>query len=260
MITAKVSWEDVRKLIETQTGPIRTATPISEGRNSEISVIVRTDDDEFFVKGRHADHPQAWTQAREKAVNPSVRYIAPALKWSVEDAGWNLLGFEYLRGERANYSPGSKDLPKIVRTLRALQQIPCPDGVELKRAEDRWAAYTDKADLFAGDHLLHTDWTPGNVLINDRAYLVDWAWPTRGAGWIDPACWVVWLIAEGHEPHVAEEWGALVPSWDTAPPDGLEEFARVQAAMWEGIAAESSEPWTRQVARAARLWAMHRGG
>lgn len=72
---------------------------------------------------------------------------------------------------------------------------------------------------------------PGNVLVNGRAYLVDWAWPTRGAAWIDPACLAVWLIASGHSPYSAESCAARVPSWQSAPADALDEFARVQALM-----------------------------
>jgi hypothetical protein len=112
--------------------------------------------------------------------------------------------------------------------------------------------------LFAGTSLLHTEWTPGNVLVSDRAYLVDWAWPTKGAAWIDPACWVVWLIASGHSPHSAQYWAAQIPCWQHSPPGSLDEFARVQARMWAGIAAESSEQWTKALAEASRLWSVHR--
>ena len=111
---------------------------------------------------------------------------------------------------------------------------------------------------WAGTCLLHTDWSPGNVLVGGRAYLVDWAWPTRGAAWIDPACLAVWLIASGHSPHSAESWAARIPSWQNAPAGALDEFARVQALMWAGIAADSSEPWTKNLARASRQWDAHR--
>jgi hypothetical protein len=31
-----------------------------------------------------------------------------------------------------------------------------------------------------------------------RAWLIDWAWPTLGAAWTDPACWVLRaLMASG---------------------------------------------------------------
>jgi hypothetical protein len=106
--------------------------------------------------------------------------------------------------------------------------------------------------------LLHTEWTPGNVLVVDQARLVDWAWPTRGAAWIDPACPAVWLIASGHAPHAAETWTACIPSWQAAPPAALNEFARIQALMWESIAADSAEEWTRELARASRQYATYR--
>jgi hypothetical protein len=92
------------------------------------------------------------------------------------------------------------------------------------------------------------------------ARLVDWAWPTRGAAWIDPACLVVWLIASGHAPHSAESWATRIPSWKAASPVALDEFARIQALMWEGIAADSTEEWTTNLARASRQYATYREG
>ena len=256
-MTAKASLEAARALIEKATGPFQVAKLVSDGRNCEISAIVSAGGDITFVKGRRADHRRAWTQDRERAVNPAVRPVSPRLKWSARDRAWDLNGFEYVPGRHADYSPGSPDLPKIAAMLRQLQEIPCPD-TELKQAAQRWAAYTDRPELLAGTSLLHTEWTPGNVLISDRAHLVDWAWPTRGAAWIDPACWAVWLIQAGHSPHTAESHAAQIPSWHDAPAESLDQFARAQQRMWAGIAAESSEPWTKSIAAAARLWTLHR--
>jgi RIO-like serine/threonine protein kinase len=37
--------------------------------------------------------------------------------------------------------------------------------------------------------LLHTDFNPLNILLGpDRVWIIDWAWPTRGASFIDAAC------------------------------------------------------------------------
>jgi hypothetical protein len=141
--------------------------------------------------------------------------------------------------------------------MRQLGEICCP-ALPMKQAEHRWSSYPDAPELFAGEHLLHTEWSPGNVLVNDAAHLVDWAWPTRGAGWIDPACWVVWLVASGHSPRSAEAWAAQVPAWHAAPRDSLNAFARVQATMWDGIAQDGPEPWTQRMAGAARQWAENR--
>jgi hypothetical protein len=257
MINNKADLEDVRELIEEKTGPFHVVKEVSDGLNSEISIIVRAGDDITFVKGRQTDHPWVWTQQREREINPAVRSISPRMKWSACNSQWDLNGFEYIPGRHADYSHGSADLPKVVSLLQRLQEIPCPD-VELKQADQRWASYTETPELFSGISLLHTEWTPGNVLVSDRAYLVDWAWPTRGAAWIDPACWVVWLIASGHTPRSAEYQAALIPSWQDAPARSLDEFARVQACMWASIAAESSEPWAKSLATASSLWSSHR--
>jgi hypothetical protein len=256
-VTHKANLEDARELIEKEIGRFRVVRHVSEGRNSEVSVIVRTDDDVTFIKGRKADHPRAWTQERERAINPAVQPIAPRVKWSARNGTWDLTGFEYVPGRHADYSPGSADIPKVVGALRRLQEIPCPD-VEVKRAEQRWRLYTDTPEMLSGSSLLHTDWNPGNVLVSERAYVVDWAWPTKGAPWIDPACWAVWLIASGHSPSSAEYWAAKFPSWQEAPARSLDEFARIQALMWAGIAQESCEPWAKSVATASLLWSSHR--
>ncbi|MGH3608727.1 MAG: hypothetical protein ACRDRD_11660 [Pseudonocardiaceae bacterium] len=39
----------------------------------------------------------------------------------------------------------------------------------------------DDTSALQGDTLLHTDLDPLNVLINDTARVIDWAWPTCGA-------------------------------------------------------------------------------
>jgi hypothetical protein len=257
MMNGKASLEEARELIEKETGPFRVIRHVAEGRNSEISAVIQAGDDITFIKGLKAGHPRAWTQERERAVNPAVRRISPALKWSARDDRWDLNGFECVPGHHADYTRGSADITRVAATLRQLQEIPCPD-MEMKQATRRWASYTDTPELLDGTSLLHTEWTPGNVLVGDRAYLVDWAWPTKGATWIDPACWVVWLIASGHPPDSAEGCAAQLPSWRDAPGASVTEFARVQARMWAGIAAESTEPWTRSLATASARWASHR--
>lgn len=259
MAPGKGSWEEARALIESETGSVGSVQVLSSGRNSEISVIVHAAGEATFVKGRRADHPQAWTQEREKAVNPLVRHVSPRLKWAVADDAWSLLGYEPAPGAHADYRPGSPDLPKVADALRQLQDVTLPGDIEVKQAEGRWRAYTSKPKLLAGPALLHTDWTPGNVLVDERAMLVDWAWPTRGAAWIDPACWAVWLIASGHAPDSAESWAARIPSWQHAPSTALDEYARIQASMWDCIDAESTEDWTATLARAAHQWASYRG-
>ncbi|MET8628618.1 phosphotransferase [Kitasatospora sp. NPDC004669] len=115
---------------------------------------------------------------------------------------------------------------------------------------------------FAGSCLLHTDLNNENVLIQgDRALLVDWAWATRGAPWIDPALWVIWLIAAGdHSPAAAEAWAARIPAWGLGDPALVNVFAQAQARMWADIAGAHPDPWTAGVNQAAQRWARFREG
>jgi hypothetical protein len=78
--------------------------------------------------------------------------------------------------------------------------------------------YLDQPAQLAGDTLLHTDYNPENILItpDGTARLIDWAWPTCGAGWIDPCCLLIRLIAAGHTAHQAET-GRSAPVHGTPP-------------------------------------------
>ncbi|MCQ8832751.1 aminoglycoside phosphotransferase [Streptomyces malaysiensis] len=204
-----------------------------------------------------------WTQKREATINRYVAPLAPRLLWAIDDGEWNLLGFEHLDGRPADYSPGSNDLPVIAEAITTLSRVRAPSDVELKRIEQRLADYFDHpndAELLRGNTLLHTDWTPDNVLIiHNVARVVDWAWPTAGAAWIDAACWVVWLISAGHTPADAEQWAAATPAWSTASARAVDVFATAQDRLWAGIAADAPDiVWKQSLATAANQWATYR--
>ncbi|WP_369184297.1 aminoglycoside phosphotransferase [Streptomyces sp. Y1] len=206
-------------------------------------------------------HRRVWTQRREAEIGPFLGCLAPEVLWQLDADGWTLVAFEYVEGRRADYAAAG-DLELMVDALSRLGRAPCPP-IELRAAEQRWAAYVDNPDVlarFAGDSLLHTDLNNENVLIReDRALLVDWAWATRGAAWIDPALRVVWLIAAGgHDPAAAEAWTARVPAWQAGDPAVLDAFAQAQARMWAEIAGDDPDPWTARLHQAARQWALLR--
>jgi hypothetical protein len=249
-VTTRTDWEQARAIIEQFTGPVETARPVSDGFNSQIAVIVN---DRYFVKGLRSEHPRAWTQNREKEINPYIRHVSATLEWSAETDGWNLLGFTRLPGRKPEYQPGSPDLALIAAMMTRLPAA--PEGLTLKHAEQRWSAYSQHARLFAGSHLAHTDWSPGNLLIADDARLVDWAWPTRAAAWIDPACWIIWLITAGHTPAQAERQASQVPAFAHAPRHSVTAFSAAQAAMWADIADDAPHPG---LAAAAADWHKHR--
>ncbi|MFE5029240.1 aminoglycoside phosphotransferase [Streptomyces sp. NPDC056656] len=265
MAVTAVDFDDlpapVRTAIETETGPILKTETVSAGLNSALSARIHTTAGAVFLKGLRTEHRWVWTQQREADINPYVTPLAPRLLFRVVADGWDILGFEAIDGHHADYSPGSADLPKVTEGMRRLGEIPCPD-IELRQAEQRLAGYVDNladAELFKGDALLHTDWNNHNVLItDDHTHLVDWGWATRGAAWLDPAHWIIWLIAAGHTPAQAEELAARLPAWGTAPAESVDAFAKATSKLWAEIAGNSPDNWPAPLLSAATLWLGHR--
>ena len=120
-----------------------------------------------------------------------------------------------------------------------------------------------RAVLRGGGTLLHTDWKADNVLIiaDGRAWLVDWAWASRGAAWIDPALWAIWLIASGHSAEGANSLAGQHPAWDITPVKYIDAFAQAQEQRWESIArVDRPDEWTHKLHVAAQTWAQYRRG
>lgn len=242
---------DVRQAVAAKTGTVHQAMTVSGGMNSGIASVLTTDSGNVFVKGIPADHPQAGAQRREAAVAPHLPPSCPRLYWHLEADGWNLLGYEVLDGRHANYSPGSADLPLVAAALTELQRITAPTDVEIKDAADRWGGYAPPGTLhhFAGDALLHTDFAPDNILITQgRARLVDWAWPTRGAAWIDPGALALRLMDAGHSAEQAIAFAGRFPSWRKAAPEALAAFGTATATLWREIAEQDGEEWKQGMA------------
>ena len=255
--------ESVRAAVQVHTGPVLRSETVSEGLNSALAATLRTINGTFFAKGLRSDHRGVVTQEREAAINPYVRELSPRILCHVEADGWNVLAFECISGRHADYSPGSADLPLVLDTMRRLGETPCPDLPSMKLAPQRWAAYYDDDPsalaFLDGNTLLHTDWNPFNVLIGDgTAHLIDWAWPTRGAAWIDPACLVVRLIAAGHTPGDAENVAQRTPAWEAACPHAIDTFSAALARMWTTIAQHDPADWKEHIAAGTRAWAAYR--
>jgi Ser/Thr protein kinase RdoA (MazF antagonist) len=110
-----------------------------------------------------------------------------------------------------------------------------------------------------GETLLHTDYNPLNILIYDgRAHIIDWAWPTRGAAFIDSACLVLRLLAAGHTPTQAETSVAQTPAWNHAFKRAIDTFAVANSRLWRQIATDDPHPWKAHMAAVVDQWAEHR--
>jgi hypothetical protein len=78
-----------------------------------------------------------------------------------------------------------------------------------------------------------------------RVWLIDWAWPSLGAAWTDPACWVLRIMASGgHTPAQAEQQAARLPAFTDANPAHIDLFAAANVRLWDEIAHSSDSDWT----------------
>ena len=267
-VEQRITWDDLpgplKQAIEARTGRITGVRIATAGQNSPLAAIINTADGKVFAKGMPSGHRRVITQAREAAVAPLVKEISPVLLWHFDEAGWNVLGYENVEGRHADYTPGSPDLDQMVHLMGALSAIKVSDDPGLfKRAEDRWTPYVGDpaaASAFAGPVLTHSDWTPDNVLVSpDRAWLIDWAWPTLGAAWTDPACWILRLMASGgHTATQAERQASRLPAFQAADPAHIDLFAAANSRLWDEIAQSSTTTWTKDMAQAAHAWFAYR--
>ncbi|MET8763450.1 aminoglycoside phosphotransferase [Lentzea sp. NPDC004782] len=263
----RITWDDLtsaaQAAIADRTGRIQTVRMISAGANSPLAAVLEAENGPVFVKGMPAGSRGAASQAREAAVAPHVAGVAPKLLWHLPDAaGWDVLGFEFVDGRHADYTPGSPDVLATVELLTRIGEIEYPADAPARDVRAAFAAHLhDPAatELLAGSQLLHIDFNPENVLIGaDGARMVDWAWPCRGAAWIDTCVLIVRLIAAGHTSEAAEACVADVPAWRSAPKAGVRVFAAASASLWGEIAEQDPQPWKWGMAAAARAWAATR--
>lgn len=280
----------VRQAIESQCGPVSEVVSPDAGRNSEVSALVRTESGHFvFCKGAQQGSRAHEHEAR---INKFLPDVAPRLLWRVDVDGWLVLGFERVPGHYADLSPGSPDLPKVADAVHAvirvgpLGPIPSPD---MPRLIDQWGwlsawrrlahdqtAHLDQwtrerlsdfvdlehlvFDRINGTNLVHTDLHPLNILVADRARVIDWAWSRQAAPWVDPALLIPRLIHAGHSPRDAERWADQFPGWRYLLDETRTAFAVTVLGVWEHMRRVDPAPHRDPVTEVARRWVDYRLG
>ncbi|TDD48767.1 aminoglycoside phosphotransferase family protein [Saccharopolyspora elongata] len=282
----------VRAAIENQCGSVTRAVLPDAGRNSDVSATLHTGGGHvLFCKGVRLDTPQARMHRHEAQVNPYLPLgVAPRLLWESEVDGWLLLGFEHVPGHHADLSPGSPDLPLVADTLHTIGGALTPSPIYAPRLAEQWARLAawrrlahdqdaeadewvrDRLDEFVdrehraftaidGDALAHTDLHPLNVLVSERARVVDWAWSRRAAPWVDAGLLVLRLIGAGHTPPAAERWADdVVPAWSSVGEQLRTDFAVAVLGVWHHMARVSPGPQRAPLVGVARRWVAHRLG
>ncbi|MGI5170053.1 phosphotransferase [Spirillospora sp. CA-253888] len=263
----RADWTDLpqtlRSEIETKTGPISRIEPAPVGNHADIASTLFTPHGRVFVKAARKlvdkDGPEVLSLRREACVNLVVTEFAPRLRWQAETEGWLMLGFDYVEGRPADFSPGSPDLEVLAKTVHAIQNLPCPD-VPMPAGERRWQRFADAPSRLAGGTLLHTDLNEDNFIItaDGRAYVVDWAFVTRGAPWLELALLVPWLIKAGHSPKAAGQWVSQFPSWAQAPAADIDMFTAAFAKQWRTAGETRSDGWISRHADLTARWANYR--
>ncbi|MEU8347759.1 phosphotransferase [Spirillospora sp. NPDC048832] len=257
---------EVLGAIKAHTGPIREVEPAPAGNHADIASSVHAAGGRLFVKAARKVFPdkdgaEVRSLRNEARINPHVTEFAPRLHWMVDAEGWVVLGFEHVAGRHADFAPGSPDLEVLAKTVTALQATPCPDVVRM-RVERRWETVTEDVSPMAGTALLHTDVNAENLLItrDGRAVLVDWAFASRGASWVELGLLLPWLLKAGHTPAEAADWVAGFPSWSEADPADIDLFSAVFAERWRRHAQRNPAEWVLLHADLTRRWAEFRAG
>lgn len=254
---------ELRALVLPYTGDLGDVQRTERGFSSDVTALVECEKGPFFVKAvRNRPGGRRDSLTRERLINPFVRPISPELRWHAEGDGWLALGFEMVKGRSSDFTPDSADLPAVVDTLSRIGELVLPE-IARDWPETRWNRFarneTDAAH-FRGDALLYTDINPSNFVIEGQnTWAVDWAWPTHGAAFIDPACLVVQLVAAGHSAEAAEAWASRCTAWTSAGPQAIDAFAAASLRMYRAFAKRKPEAeWLKSMVAACESWIEHR--
>lgn len=260
---SRTTWTDlppaVRAAVTEHTGKVLQEVPTEFGARSNLTSTLHTEQGPVFVKAARTDSPFIGGLRNEAAVNPYVTHLAAPLLWTVEADGWLLLAFQELNGRHGFYTPGSQALDALTHTLHVLFATPCPPVVT-KPVSSQWRAYAPEDELaqMDGESLLHTDLNPANLVLGDqRAYLVDWAWASRGAPWVEIALLIPRLINYGHTPEQAEIWACQFQAWKQAPPEAVDSYLKASLRRWE-TSSHENPTWLKAMTSSSRHWATYR--
>lgn len=255
-MSERVEWDglpaDLRSAVEARTGKVVAAEGIADGLNCSTALIIETAyNGPLFLKGvRRTDEPGIAALRCEERINATVGGIggvSPAIRHRFDAGGWTALAFGRISGRHADLGPGSQDLAAVASALRRMHDLPVPD-FPLPQFADRLRTFLrpGEAQMLQGNHLLHTDTNPHNIMIGDgggEAYVVDWAMPAIGPAWMDPACTAVRLMECGQPPEDALAWLGQFASWRQARPSAIHAFVDATCRHWTATVGEkNAEP------------------
>ncbi|MBL7258165.1 phosphotransferase [Paractinoplanes lichenicola] len=246
--------EAVTTRITDRVGEIHVV-PAGTGDHAEIAATVSGPLGSVFVKAAQSDLGVRSLRYELRVGEALQPPCSPAVQWHFETGGWLVAGFEQLDGPHADLSPGSPDLDLLATAIKDLSVAPEP-AIPLYNPAAR-LGFSHPA--MAGEALIHTDLNPANLIVtSDGLRIVDWAFTTKAAPWLELAMLVPWLIGSGHTPEQAENWLSQFSAWDSAGSDAMDHFATSSAAKWSAKAQATSPSWIHDLAIWTSRWAQFR--
>lgn len=254
----RIDWtalpEAVTTEVEERVGGSRVV-PASAGDHAEIAAAVSGARGEVFVKAARTDLGVRSLRFEVRVGEAVSGPYPPAVEWHFETDGWLVVGFEHCAGRHADLSPGSPDLDLLARALAWLGEARAPE-VPLFDPTAR-LGFSDPA--MEGAALVHTDLGPSNLIVTPRGLrIVDWAFATKAAPWVELALLAQWLVSAGHTPQQAGQWLERHAAWKVADPEVLDSFATSNAEKWAAKAAGSTLAWVHELAAWTSQWAIYR--
>ena len=231
------------------------AVPASSGDHAEIAATVTGTNGTVFVKAANTELGVRSLRYELRASRAVTLPYPPAVEWDFETDGWLVVGFEHCAGPHADLSPDSAHLELLGETLEELGETPAPDQT--------WFSPTARLGFThpatEGATLVHSDLNPANLIVTPAGLrIVDWAYATRAAAWVELALLVPWLVGSGHTPEQAERWLAQFPAWSATNPAILDEFASRNASKWSRKAQQSTARWIHDLAARNTRWTVYR--
>lgn len=227
----------VREGIEQRLGlRVISATNQIGGFSHGLAARLRLEDGTVaFVKAVNVDDGLVERYRTEAATAAGLSQLVatPEVRFTVEMAGWFAVAFDFVEGHHPRLDQ-QDELNSVLAMLDELADKMTPSPlVEVPAIGDvygskltcwrQFAGHGAPADMDVwalrnldrlaelestwsecaiGNTLLHTDLRPDNMLIrgDGSTVIVDWAWPCRGAAWIDLASLVPAIAGSGADP------------------------------------------------------------
>ena len=237
----RVHWNDlpglIRDAIEERIGG-RVVEAVTQAGGFSPGLAARLlleDGRRIFVKAvSEAANPDSPAMHRREAeVVAAMPHGAPVprLRWTYENEGWVVLGFEDIDCRHPRLPWQEDDLALVVRSLQEMSVLLTPSPLESDTAASRFAhgirgwerallRRETRLDTWAmrnlerlaelegsapsavrGEALLHFDTRADNLLIADgRVYVVDWPSACIGAAWVDWVAMIPSVVMQGGPP------------------------------------------------------------